>query len=122
MWMRLVKYLLCGPEMDKGAEDAVDVAPLGAAGIELTVAVGAGPAFAKAVVAFLVHQSFLVDGGEVSPACPYILSSFEHDGFDTQFDEAEGSEEPGRAGPDDDHFFGRPAYVLPLQRNELYGL
>ena len=79
--------------MNKGAQYAVYIASFRAAGIELTIAIGACATFSKAVIAFGVYNTFLVDGGQVSSARTYIFTSFEYYRFDAMLYQSKGCEQ-----------------------------
>ena len=82
--MRLIRYSFCSTEMYQDVQDTVNIPTFIAPGIELSITIGSGTAFAKAVIAFRVYHSILINCRQVSPPCPYIFASFQDDRFDTQ--------------------------------------
>ena len=60
MWMGFVQHIFFRSKMMQNLQYAVNVSTLGAAGIKFAIAVGAGTAFAKAVIAFGVYFSVFV--------------------------------------------------------------
>ncbi len=69
-----------GTERGEGLQHRRHIAALVAAGIELTVAVGARAAFTEAVIAVGVHHVIAVDGGEVAAPCADVLAALQNDG------------------------------------------
>ena len=61
-------------------------------GIEFTIGVSAGPAFAVAVIGVGVDDPVLLDGFEVAPTSPDILAPVKDDGLKACFEQFEGSE------------------------------
>jgi len=76
-----VQNLFIGTKMYQYGKDALNVAPLVAAGVQLAIAVGACAAFAKTVIAFLIYYAFLVHGCKVAPAAAHIFAALQHNWF-----------------------------------------
>ena len=86
---------------DEGAVNIGDGAAFGGAGVELAVGKGAGAALAEAVVGVFDHAAFAGERGEVEAAGGGVFAALKDDGFEAKLDEAQGGEEAGGAGADD---------------------
>ena len=91
-----------GAMLAEDGEDAAHVAALGGAGVELAVGVGAGTALAEGVVALRVDEALARDEGDILLALMDILAPLEDDGAQASLYQAQGSEEAGGTGSDDD--------------------
>src|SRR5580704_12803110 len=105
-----------GAELHQQPEYPAYVAPLGAARIQFAVAIGARTTFAKAIIAFRVDHTVLVQGGKVSAPGSDILSSLQDDGPDPFFDEAKCREQTGRTRSDDQHLSVGCRYIGEMHR------
>ena len=93
---------------------AVYIAPLGAAGVEFTIAVGAGTTFAKTIITFSIYFTLLVHGGQVAAAAAYIFTPFEHNGFNAMLQTAHGSKQACGACAYNHHAFVGMANIVML--------
>src|SRR3712207_5229573 len=94
-----VRKYRCGcPMLAEHVQDFVRVSPFFAAGIELPVGVGARPSLSETVIRFGVYDMFTVDLRKVFLPLAYILSAFYDNGAQTEFDKAQGCEQPARTG------------------------
>ena len=91
-----------GAVLTEHAQDLVRVAAFLRAGIELAVGVGPCPTLAEAVVALGVDQLRARDLRQVLLALVHVLATLQHDGPETQLDQAQSRKQAARAGPDDD--------------------
>ena len=107
-----------GSVLYEDLQDAVGVAALLAARVELAVAVGSCPTLAKAVVALRVNTLLRTDACQVLLALANILASLHDNRLQPQFDESQGCEQS--PGTSSDHNNRRTvAYVLIYIRLEV---
>ena len=92
VWMGSVKDGRVCTKMNEQLQYFVDIAAFGASGIKLAIAISAGTAFAKTIVAVFVQYAFLVQGCKVSPSFPHIFSALQDDGLDALLNQFQGSE------------------------------
>ena len=67
-------------KLTEHAEDFLNIAALLRTGIELSVGISSGTAFAKRVVAFGIYLMLARNKGDVLAAFVYVLSAFQHNG------------------------------------------
>ncbi|GIW70366.1 MAG: hypothetical protein KatS3mg101_1113 [Patescibacteria group bacterium] len=91
-----------GTVFDQQAKHLEVVAPFVGSGVKLAVGVGAGTAFAEAVVRIRIDFVELLDGSQVAAPLAHVFASVENDGPQSQFDEFEGGEVASWACADDD--------------------
>ena len=83
--MGFVQDLFRRTKMYEQVQDALDIAPFIAPGVEFSIAVRACAPFAKTIITVGVDDAFLIQQGQVASACAYIFTPFQDDGFDTGF-------------------------------------
>ncbi len=103
-----------GTVLDQPAEDFVDVASLVRAGVKLAVRVGAGAAFAKAVVGMGIDDAELLNVSERFSAGADILTALENDRAQPQLNEFQGGKIPRRTRTYNDHL-GRVEYRAQIR-------
>ena len=91
------------PKGDEKIENAVHIAALFGAGVQLAVGIGARPAFAEAVVGMRVDQSFGVDLLDILEPGANIASALQQHGLDAGLEEGQGRKISARSGPDHNH-------------------
>jgi hypothetical protein len=114
--MSIYQNIGIGPKLHEGAENAVYIAPLSAAGIEFSVRVGARSALSETVVALWVDDMLAVDGRKVAPAGTDVLATFQDYGANAEFYQPERGKQPRWPGPDDHGMMLRLRYILKMAR------
>src|ERR1700722_11187998 len=89
MWVRFYQDIGIGAKLYQQPQNALHIAALVASGIQFAVAVGAGAAFTKTIIALRVDDAFFVELCQVAPPCPYILTSFQQHRPDASFDQSQ---------------------------------
>ena len=89
MRMGIDKDVGRGPVLAEDGEDAVDIAPFLAPGIEFSVGIGAGSSLTETIVALAIHP--LLPGNQCEVLLPFshILASLEYDGPQAEFYQSE---------------------------------
>ena len=90
------------PMLTEHVQNLLNVASLLRTGVEFSVGVGTCPTLTKAVVALFVHLLRTSYIGHVFFSFVHILSPFQHDGAEAQFNQSEGSKESAWACTHDD--------------------
>ena len=83
-----------------------DVSALGRAGIELSVTERPGASFSVTIVRIRVYDAFQGQLGHIHLAAFHILSALQHNGLQSQLEQLQGGEHPGRAGTNHQHRSG----------------
>src|SRR5690349_15110185 len=96
MRMSIHKDLSAGPMIHQCFQDLVYISPFVGACVEFSIAISSCTSLTKTIIAFRIYQMILIDSGKVSSPGPYIFSSFNNDGFYTQFQTSECGKQSGR--------------------------
>ena len=97
MGMGIDEDILSRPMLNKDAEHTIYRAAFLAAGVEFAIAIGTSPTLAKAVITLRVHHTFTLDARGINTAFHYLLAALQHNGFDSQFNEPQSSEQSARS-------------------------
>ena len=98
MRMGIGEYRYRGTMLAKDLQNAVYIAPLLTAGVELAVGEGTCPTLAETVVRLGVDALLAADAGNILATVVHVLSPLDHDGAYPQLNQAQGGKQSGRAG------------------------
>ena len=87
------------------------IAAFGASGVKLSITISAGTAFAKAIIAVFIQDSFSVEHSEIPSSVSVIFSSFEYNWFDALLNQLQCCEESSRARPNNDCAVSGISYI-----------